>query len=161
MVATLSAVDYRALVRHDLHTMMHRAFLELNPQVAFLDNWHNEVIAAKLEACFRGEITRLIINMPPRSLKSHAAAVAFPAYVLGHNPGAQIICASYGQDLANKHSMDCRTLMASAWYKGLFPLGPRTAAGHRRGRRGSRLSRFLLPPRLNPTISLLLISASG
>jgi hypothetical protein len=34
---------------------------------------------------------------------------------------AQIICASYGQDLASKHSLDCRTLMASAWYKSLFP----------------------------------------
>jgi len=63
----------------------------------------------------------LIINVPPRSLKSHCATVAFPAFLFGHNPSAQIICASYGQDLANKHSMDCRTLMASAWYEGLFP----------------------------------------
>jgi predicted phage terminase large subunit-like protein len=78
-------------------------------------------VAAKLEACFRHEINRLIINLPPRSLKPHAAAVAFPAYVLGHNPSAQIICASYGQDLANKHSLDCRTLMASDWYTSLFP----------------------------------------
>jgi predicted phage terminase large subunit-like protein len=119
-VTTLSAVEYRIIVRHDLHAFMHRAFLELNPHVRFLDNWHNELIAAKLEACFRREITRLIINMPPRSLKSHAAAISFPAYVMGHNPSAQIICASYGQDLASKHSMDCRTLMASAWYKSVF-----------------------------------------
>jgi hypothetical protein len=70
---------------------MHRGFRELNPQVRFLHNWHNELIAAKLEACFRGEVKRLIINVPPRSLKSHAAAIAFPAYVLGHNPSAQII----------------------------------------------------------------------
>ncbi len=118
---TISAAEYRAITRHDLYTFIHRGFRELNPQVAFLRNWHIELIAAKLEACFRGEINRLIINVPPRSLKSHAAAVAFPAYVLGHNPSAQIICASYGQDLANKHSIDCRTLMASAWYKGLFP----------------------------------------
>ncbi len=78
---------------------MHRSFLELNPKVRFLHNWHNELIAANLEACRRGEITRLIINVPPRSLKSHAASVAFPAYVLGYYPSAQIICASYGQDL--------------------------------------------------------------
>jgi len=121
MMPIISVAEYRALARHDLHTFMHRAFLELNPQVRFSHNWHNELIAAKLEACFRGEINRLIINVPPRSLKSHAAAVAFPAYVLGHNPSTQIICASYGQDLAGKHSMDCRTLMASAWYRGLFP----------------------------------------
>jgi predicted phage terminase large subunit-like protein len=120
-MSTISAADYRTLLRYDFHTFMHRAFRELNPQIQFLRNWHNELIAAKLEACFRREINRLIINVPPRSLKSHAAAVAFPAYVLGHNPCAQIICASYGQDLASKHSMDCRTLMASDWYRGLFP----------------------------------------
>jgi predicted phage terminase large subunit-like protein len=120
-MSTISRAEYRALLRCDFHAFMHRGFRELNPQVRFLHNWHNELIAAKLEACFRGKINRLIINVPPRSLKSHAAAVAFPAYVLGHNPSAQIICASYGQDLASKHSMDCRTLMTSAWYRGLFP----------------------------------------
>lgn len=119
-MTTISLAEYQALSRRDFHTFMHCAFRELNPQVRFLRNWHNELIAAKLEACFRGEINRLIINVPPRSLKSHAAAVAFPAYVLGHKPTAQIICASYGQDLASKHSMDCRNLMISAWYKGLF-----------------------------------------
>jgi predicted phage terminase large subunit-like protein len=47
--------------------------------------------------------------------------VAFPAFLLGHDPSAKIICASYGQDLANKHAMDCRTIMNSAWYRDLFP----------------------------------------
>lgn len=117
----ISTAEYRAFSRRDLYTFMHRAFLELNPQVPFLPNWHLELIAAKLEACLRGEIVRLIINVPPRSLKSHAAAVAFPAFMLGHNPSAQIICASYGQDLANKHALDCRNLMATPWYQRLFP----------------------------------------
>jgi hypothetical protein len=121
MMSTISEAEYRAFSRSDLYTFMHRAFRQLNPQVPFLHNWHNELIAGKLESCFRREINRLIINVPPRSLKSHSAAVAFPAYVLGHNPSAQIICASYGQDLASKHSLDCRTLMASEWYRGLFP----------------------------------------
>ncbi len=117
---SLSPSAYRAFCRHAFYTFMHRAFLELNPRTQFLHTWHNELIASKLEACRRGEITRLIINVPPRSLKSHSAAVAFPAFVLGHNPSAQIICASYGQDLANKHSLDCRTIMASEWYRSLF-----------------------------------------
>ena len=117
----ISAAEYHAFACHDFYTFMHRAFRELNPKTPFLHNWHIELIAAKLEACRRGEITRLIINVPPRSLKSHAAAVSFPAFVLGHDPSAQIIAASYGQDLANKHSLDCRTLMTSEWYKNLFP----------------------------------------
>jgi hypothetical protein len=122
-MVTISAAEYRTLSRHDLYTFTHRAFRELNPQVPFSHNWHNELITAKRKACFRHEINRLIINVPPRSLKSHAAAVAFPAYVLGRNPSAQIICASYGQDLASKHSLDCRTLMASEWYRGLLRRG--------------------------------------
>ena len=48
--------------------------------------WHVEAIAYQLERVRRGEIRRLIINMPPRSLKSIAASVAFPAFVLGHDP---------------------------------------------------------------------------
>jgi len=117
---TLSAAEYRAMCRHDFYTFMHRAFRELNRDSLFSHNWHNELIASKLEACLDGRITRLIINLPPRSLKSHAASVSFPAYVLAHKPSAQIICASYGQQLADKHSLDCRTLMDSEWYRQLF-----------------------------------------
>jgi hypothetical protein len=117
---TISAIEYQAITRHDFYTFIDRSFRELNPQVLFLSNWHIELIAAQLERCRRGEIRRLIINVPPRSLKSHCATVAFPAFLFGHNPSAQIICASYGQDLANKHAMDCRALMASAWYQNLF-----------------------------------------
>ena len=75
-MATMSAAEYQTFARHDFYTFLHRAFRELNPRSTFLHNWHNELIASKLEACRRGEITRLIINIPPRSLKSHAAAVA-------------------------------------------------------------------------------------
>jgi predicted phage terminase large subunit-like protein len=119
-MATLSASEYQAFVRNDLYTFMQRAFRELNPVTPFLHTWHNELVTSKLEACLRGEITRLIINVPPRSLKSHVASVSFPAFVLGHNPSAQIICASYGQDLANKISSDSRTLINADWYKAMY-----------------------------------------
>jgi predicted phage terminase large subunit-like protein len=117
---TINSVEYQAIVRNDLYTFIERSFRELNPQSRFLHNWHVELIAAELERCRRGEIRRLILNVPPRSLKSHCSTVAFPAFLFAHNPSAQIICASYGQDLANKHALDCRTLMTSTWYQGLF-----------------------------------------
>lgn len=124
---TLSAAEYQAMCRNDFYTFMHRAFCELNRDAVFSHNWSNELIASKLHACLDGQITRLIINLPPRSLKSHAASISFPAYVFGHRPSAQIICASYGQQLADKHSLDCRTLMGSEWYRRLFQvqLSPR------------------------------------
>jgi predicted phage terminase large subunit-like protein len=117
----LTATEYRVFLRLDLSAFTERCFHELNPTTTFVPNWHIEVVCAALESCRRGEITRLIINQPPRSLKSHCATVAFVAFLLGHEPAAQIICASYGQELASKHALDCRTILSSGWYQALFP----------------------------------------
>jgi len=117
----LTLNEYRALLRRDLYAFIERCFYELNPTTTFLPNWHLELVASALDACRRGETTRLVINQPPRSMKSLSASVAFVAFLLGHDPAAQIICASYGQELANKHALDCRTILASAWYQSLFP----------------------------------------
>ncbi|HEY5048969.1 MAG TPA: phage terminase large subunit [Rhizomicrobium sp.] len=124
------AQDYRALVQSDFHLFLHRSFAELNPRTEFLDNWHLEVLAAKLEAVRRGEVKRLIVNLPPRSLKSHAASVALPAWWLGHDPSAQLLCVSYGQELSDKLSRDCRALMTSGFYEAVFStrLSPAKAA---------------------------------
>ena len=118
---TFSQAEYHVLLRNDYTTFIERSFCELNPQALFQYGQYIELLAATLEKCRRGEIKRLIINLPPRTLKSHAASVAFPAWLLGHDPTTQIICASYGQDLADKHARDCRTLMESAFYRSLFP----------------------------------------
>jgi predicted phage terminase large subunit-like protein len=112
--------EFRALLRTDFYTFIQRSFHELNPETKFLHNWHIEKIAEELERCRRGIITRLIINVPPRSLKSHSASVAFPAFLLGHNPAAKIMCVSYGQDLADKNALDCRTVMQSEFYQRTF-----------------------------------------
>ena len=117
----ISWLEYQSSLRLHLMSFVERAFYELNAQTTFVDSPHIEVLASKLEACRRGEIRRLIVNLPPRSLKSHVVSVVFPAWLLGHNPTSQIICASYGQDLADKHARDCRTLMNSRFYRGLFP----------------------------------------
>jgi hypothetical protein len=69
---------------------------------------------------YQGHIRRLIINLPPRHLKSHLASVAFPAWCLGHDPGMQILRVSYAQDLADKLSRDCRRILASDWYRQVF-----------------------------------------
>src|SRR5213592_1931644 len=112
--------EFAALMRSDFHGFIERSFHELNPGTKFRDNWHIAVIAHKLEQLRRGNIKRLIINLPPRSLKSHCTSIALPAWLLGHDPSAQIICASYAQDLSNKLAMDCRTLMMSNLYKRIF-----------------------------------------
>jgi predicted phage terminase large subunit-like protein len=118
---TLSFKEYQVILRNDFSSFVERSFYELNPQANFMAGKYIELLAATLEKCRSGKTKRLIINLPPRTLKSHAASVAFVAWLLGHDPSKQIICASYGQDLADKHARDCRTLMSSAFYRGVFP----------------------------------------
>ncbi|MGB8031454.1 MAG: phage terminase large subunit [Terracidiphilus sp.] len=120
-LSQLSFEEYRVLLRNDLMSFIERSFHELNPQANFMAGRYIELVASTLEKCRTGKTKRLIINLPPRTLKSHAASVAFPAWLLGHDPSTQIICASYGQDLSDKHARDCRTLMSSSFYRSLFP----------------------------------------
>jgi len=93
--------EYAALLRDDFASFAACCFRELNPRTRFAMNWHFELMAAKLAAVREGRIRRLLISVPPRHLKSLLASVAFPAWCLGHDPSAQIICASYAQDLAD------------------------------------------------------------
>jgi predicted phage terminase large subunit-like protein len=116
----LTPEDYRSLLRVDFYAFIERCFHQLNSERPFSRNWHIEMMAAKLDACRRGEIRRLIINVPPRSLKSLCASVALPAWILGHNPAGQVLCVSYAQDLADKLARDCRSVMSNPWYQQLF-----------------------------------------
>ena len=102
MSEDLTRAEYEALLRQDFTTFAARCFHELNPQVELAMNWHLEVIANALTRVQQGESRRVIINLPPRHLKSLMASVAFPAWCLGHDPSAQILCVSYAQDLADK-----------------------------------------------------------
>src|SRR6516164_3895636 len=108
------------LLRHDLCAFIHRSFVELNPQTPFHSNWHIELIASKLEDVGRGRCRRLIVNIPPRHLKSHAISVAFPAWLLGHQPSKQILSVTYAQDLSETLARSSRSLMTSAFYQALF-----------------------------------------
>ncbi len=122
MTRALPQAQLDVVLRSDLMSFIERSFSELNPQAVFSPSPSIEVVASRLERCREGTTKRLIINLPPRSLKSHSVSVAFVAWLLGHKPSLQIICASYGQDLADKHARDCRTLMVSDFYRRLFPM---------------------------------------
>jgi len=143
------SVDERRLLdlalRNDLSTFIHRTYQTVAPAQTFHPNWHIEAMAWRLQQCFEGNIKRLLITLPPRSLKSISASVAFPAWVLGRAPTARIVCASYSENLASKHAQDCRAVMESDWFKRVFP---NTRIGHAKNtelnyvttRQGSRYS---------------------
>ena len=115
-------------LRENLPSFIARSFETVNPGACFLPNWHIDLIAEYLEAVRRSEITRLIINMPPRALKSVCVSVAWPAWLLGHDPSSRIMCASYSQALAIRHALDTRLILADPWFERLFS-GTRIAEG--------------------------------
>jgi predicted phage terminase large subunit-like protein len=134
-----------ALLRTDLYAFTQKVFETIVPGVAFSRNWSTQAVTHALEEVVRRETTRLIINIPPRHLKSICASVALPAFLLGHDPTRKVICVSYSDDLAVKFSNDCRAVMQAEWYKRTFAhtqidRGKNTETEFRTTERGYRLA---------------------
>ena len=111
----------QALLRNDFASFVAKCASTLSPGEPYQENWHLMAIVQALQDVMDGKITRLIINAPPRSLKSIITTVALPAYVLGRDPTKRFICASYANDLAIKHANDFRATVSSEWYRAAFP----------------------------------------
>jgi predicted phage terminase large subunit-like protein len=116
-----SMAHVNAACRKDFVSFVRKVFHVLNPSATFHMNWHICAIAHHLEQVWLGNIKRLIITVPPRSLKSITCSVALPAYVLGQDPTKRLIVASYSADLAIKHGNDFRMVVNSAEYHAIFP----------------------------------------
>ncbi len=122
LMSEITPLEFNAVMHADLMTFVHRCFVELNSGQELSHAPHLEVMAARLQACLLGKGSRrMIISLPPRSLKSMTVSVAAVAWLLGRDPTKQIICASYGQDLADKHARGTRTVMTSSFYRRVFP----------------------------------------
>jgi len=111
---------YLAAVRSDLKVFVQQAFTTVYPGKALMENWHIDAIIHCLEQAIRGESPRLIINMPPRHLKSFLVSVALPAFIIGNDPSAKIICACYGDELTRTLARDFRRIIESDWYQSVF-----------------------------------------
>ena len=134
----------RVALRRDLAAFYRMCFATVSPRDRYSHSWHIDAMAHALEDLSHGS-RDLIITVPPRSGKSLLASVALPAFLLGHNPSARIICASYAEKLATEFSNQCRAIMMSEWYQELFPgtrINPRknTEAEFQTTRFGGRLA---------------------
>ena len=100
-----------------LRRYVEQAWPLLEPVGPFLPNWHIDYLVEHLEAVTAGEITRLLITMPPRYMKSLLVSVLWPTWEWIHHPTRRWVFASYAESLAVKHSVDRRTVLQSAWYQ--------------------------------------------
>ena len=118
---SLETARLQAVLRRDLMSFATKTFDHVAPAQHFSRSWHQDAIAWHLEQARLGHIRRLIITLPPRHAKSIMASIAFPAFVLGHDPTARVVCVSYSADLSAKLARDCRSVMSSQWYRTAFP----------------------------------------
>jgi len=107
--------------RRDLGTFIMRAFQTLNPGEVYDHNWHIDAIAWQLQGVSSGQSRQLIINQPPRSLKSLSVSVAFVAWCLGNDHSMTFACVSYSAELAGQFARQFRQVIQSAWYRRCFP----------------------------------------
>jgi len=107
----------------DLREEAHEKFMPFAHHVYenFIEGQHHRIIAEKLERVARGELKRLIINMPPRHSKSEFASYLMPAWFLGRNPKLKIIQATHNTELAVRFGRKVRDLIDDPAYKEIFP----------------------------------------
>ena len=120
MTATADRIDLaldKALAERSLHEFFVQSWPVTTPGATLCDGWHLEAIAEHLEAVIAGQIRDLLILVPPRCGKTLLTSICLPAWAWIRKPELQFLCASYGQDLSNDFSVDCRRLMRSPWYQ--------------------------------------------
>ncbi|MCB4767114.1 phage terminase large subunit [Ancylobacter sp. Lp-2] len=115
------APTFRALLRQDLTAFVEKSFTTLEPGIRYRPNWHIEHLCWQLTRVARGEVRRLIVNVPPRSMKSITVSVAFSAWLMGKDPTQRVMAVSYARDLAQKLAADTKTVMLTDWYQRTFP----------------------------------------
>lgn len=113
--------DIQNMYRHDFSSFIRFSFHELYPHASYQHNWHIDTISHYLNQVIQGEIKRLIINLPPRMLKSHCASIAFPAYILGRDPSKRLLYLHSSKTLGFELEDQCFNLMQSRRYRSLFP----------------------------------------
>lgn len=110
----------QALCRTNFGAFTQKAFRLIEPGTELEWSWHLDCISEHLQAVHDGEIQWLIINQPPRTLKSVQVAQIFPAWEMGKDPAHQIIGAAYAHTLAERNVVKARQIMQHDWYLDTF-----------------------------------------
>lgn len=116
-LSRLAFLSEREQYRDSLHAFVKGAWHIIEPGKKFIDNWHIRELCLELEDVYYGRTKRLIINIPPGTLKSLIVSVFFPAWVWLHNPRKRFLMASYGQHLTTRDNVKTRQIIESEWFQ--------------------------------------------
>ena len=113
----------REYCRRSLGNFIRRAWPVLEPGQPYIHGWHMDAISSHLEAVTAGQITRLLINIPPGTMKSMSVGVFWPAWEWGPKgmPHMRFIGASHEEGLATRDNLKMRRLVQSEWFQSLWP----------------------------------------
>lgn len=93
----------------------------VEPATPYKHGWHIDAICEHLEAVTEGRIRNLVINMPPRHMKSMLVCVFWPCWVWATKPESRWLYSSYAQSLSIRDSLKCRRIIESRWYRENWP----------------------------------------
>jgi predicted phage terminase large subunit-like protein len=105
------------LASRSLGEFVRQAWPIVEPSAPFVPGWHIDAIIEHLEAVTRGHIANLLVNVPPRHMKSLLVSVFWPAWEWTRWPERRWLYSSYGAQLSIRDSIKCRRLIESAWYQ--------------------------------------------
>ena len=115
MNTPLEALD-KALAERHLAEFIKQHWIFIDPH-DYVHGWHLDAICEHMEAVFAGEILRLMINIPPRHMKSLGISVSYPAWVWTKKPETQFITFSYASTLTIRDGVKCRRIIDSPLYQ--------------------------------------------
>jgi predicted phage terminase large subunit-like protein len=106
--------------QHNLPSFVRQAWHVVEAATPYIHGWHVDAICEHLQAVTDGQIRNLVINMPPRHMKSLLVSVFWPCWEWTSFPARRWLFASYAQSLATRDSLKCRRLIQSPWYRECF-----------------------------------------
>jgi predicted phage terminase large subunit-like protein len=109
-------IDCELAIR-GLGQFVRQAWAIVEPSTPFVPGWHIDAIIEHLDAVTRGQIRNLLINVPPRHMKSLLVAVFWPAWEWIRWPERRWLFSSYAAQLSIRDSVKCRRLIESPWYQ--------------------------------------------
>ncbi len=104
-------------MRQDFRLFAQGAWKVIEPGKKYVPGWHLDAIAEHLQAVIEGDITRLLVNMPPRHGKSSFISTLIHPWSWLQNPSLRWLCASFAMNLAIRDNLKCRRIIKSPWWQ--------------------------------------------
>ena len=113
-------LEAQQLIRTDFRSFVHKVFRFLHDGQRIGKQSYIDHLCLELEKVISGQTRRLLINLPPRHLKTFLGSVCLAAWTLAQSPSVRIIIVTYNEKLAEHICRDVRKILRASWFKRIF-----------------------------------------